>query len=107
MHGDLASAHGHLRKHPRRRSGVTEHGQATGRHHQVTYNGMHLCTFAQDHAAGETNGQGVKDVGTWTVITTGSAGSPAVLVVHVRRRGHAGAGRLLRSGGSSEGGYKY
>lgn len=50
---------------------------------QVTYNGMPLYTFAQDKAAGEANGQGFKDVGTWTVIAvsapssggTGSSGS--------------------------------
>lgn len=48
---------------------------------QVTYNGMPLYTFAQDKAAGEANGQGIKDVGTWTTITvsgtTGSTGGAA------------------------------
>ena len=42
---------------------------------QVTYNGMPLYTFAQDHAAGEANGQGVKDVGTWSAVTPSSSGS--------------------------------
>jgi predicted lipoprotein with Yx(FWY)xxD motif len=37
---------------------------------QVTYKGMPLYTFAQDQKPGETNGQGVKDVGTWTAVTT-------------------------------------
>jgi predicted lipoprotein with Yx(FWY)xxD motif len=43
---------------------------------QVTYKGTPLYTFAQDKQAGETNGQGIKDVGTWSVITT-SSGSAA------------------------------
>jgi predicted lipoprotein with Yx(FWY)xxD motif len=42
---------------------------------QVTYKGEPLYTFAQDHAAGETGGQGIKDVGTWTAATTGAAAS--------------------------------
>ncbi|HMD57670.1 MAG TPA: hypothetical protein VKG82_09395 [Solirubrobacteraceae bacterium] len=46
---------------------------------QVTYRGEPLYTFAQDHQPGETTGQGIKDVGTWTVVTassTPSAGTP-------------------------------
>jgi predicted lipoprotein with Yx(FWY)xxD motif len=42
---------------------------------QVAYKGAPLYTFAQDHSSGETNGQGIKDVGTWTVVSTGSAAS--------------------------------
>jgi predicted lipoprotein with Yx(FWY)xxD motif len=41
---------------------------------QVTYKGTPLYTFAQDQP-GETKGQGFKDVGTWTVVTTGSGTS--------------------------------
>jgi predicted lipoprotein with Yx(FWY)xxD motif len=40
---------------------------------QVAYKGTPLYTFAQDKHAGETNGQGVKDVGTWSVITTSAS----------------------------------
>jgi predicted lipoprotein with Yx(FWY)xxD motif len=40
---------------------------------QVTYSGAPLYTFAQDSQAGQTGGQGVKDVGTWSVIKIGSA----------------------------------
>jgi predicted lipoprotein with Yx(FWY)xxD motif len=41
---------------------------------QVTYNGMPLYTFTGDSAAGQTNGQNVKDQwGTWFVVTTGSS----------------------------------
>jgi len=43
---------------------------------QVTYKGTPLYTFAQDKQAGETGGQGIKDVGTWSVITTGSGSTP-------------------------------
>lgn len=43
---------------------------------QVAYNGMPLYTFAQDKAAGEVNGQGFKDVGTWMAVTvSGSSAS--------------------------------
>ncbi|HEY4450320.1 MAG TPA: hypothetical protein VGN13_01850 [Solirubrobacteraceae bacterium] len=45
---------------------------------QLTYRGAPLYTFAQDKRAGETNGQGIKDVGTWSAATTGaSAAAPA------------------------------
>jgi predicted lipoprotein with Yx(FWY)xxD motif len=43
---------------------------------QVTYKSTPLYTFAQDKQAGETNGQGIKDVGTWSVITTSSSSAP-------------------------------
>lgn len=42
---------------------------------QVTYKGTPLYTFASDQQPGETKGQGIKDVGTWSVITTGSSSS--------------------------------
>ena len=48
---------------------------------QVTYKGTPLYTFAQDQAAGEAKGQGIKDVGTWSAVTvsasSGSASTPA------------------------------
>lgn len=40
---------------------------------QVTYKGMPLYTFVKDQSPGQTNGQGIKDVGTWTVVTTAAA----------------------------------
>ena len=45
---------------------------------QVTYKSMPLYTFASD-TPGQAKGQGIKDVGTWTVVTTGasSASAPA------------------------------
>ncbi len=44
---------------------------------QVTYKGQPLYTFAQDNKAGETNGQGIKDVGTWSVVKTSPGGAPS------------------------------
>ena len=45
---------------------------------QVTYKGQPLYTFAQDTAPGQANGQGFKDVGTWSAVTISSpASSPA------------------------------
>jgi hypothetical protein len=40
---------------------------------------MPLYTFAQDMSAGQANGQGVMDVGTWNAVTANasSAGAPA------------------------------
>jgi predicted lipoprotein with Yx(FWY)xxD motif len=43
---------------------------------QVTYKGTPLYTFAQDKEAGEANGQGIKDVGTWSAVTA-AASAPA------------------------------
>ncbi len=46
---------------------------------QVTYKGEPLYTFAQDKEAGEANGQGFKDVGTWSAVTvtTSAVATPA------------------------------
>lgn len=42
---------------------------------QVTYKGMPLYTFVQDHNSGEVAGQGIKDVGTWSAVTLGTSSS--------------------------------
>jgi len=44
---------------------------------QITYKGTPLYTFTGDQQAGETKGQGIKDVGTWSVVKTSSSGTPA------------------------------
>lgn len=44
---------------------------------QVTFKGMPLYTFAQDMTAGQANGQGVKDVGTWNAVTTSASTASA------------------------------
>jgi predicted lipoprotein with Yx(FWY)xxD motif len=41
---------------------------------QVTYKGLPLYTFTSDRQPGEAKGQGIKDVGTWSVLTT--SGTP-------------------------------
>jgi predicted lipoprotein with Yx(FWY)xxD motif len=40
---------------------------------QVTYKGMPLYTFVKDTSPGQATGQGIKDVGTWTAVTTNAA----------------------------------
>jgi predicted lipoprotein with Yx(FWY)xxD motif len=40
---------------------------------QVTFRGMPLYHFAQDAKAGETNGEGLKDVGTWHAAKPGKS----------------------------------
>jgi predicted lipoprotein with Yx(FWY)xxD motif len=60
---------------------------------QVTYKGAPLYTFGQDQKPGETNGQGIKDVGTWSVAATSSPTT--------------GAGGTEPTESSSGGGYKY
>jgi predicted lipoprotein with Yx(FWY)xxD motif len=44
---------------------------------QVTYKGMPLYTFVKDKAPGDANGQGIKDVGTWSTISAAAAKSTA------------------------------
>lgn len=39
---------------------------------QVTYKGTPLYTFTQDKQPGESTGQGIKDVGTWSAVTISS-----------------------------------
>lgn len=44
---------------------------------QVTYHGMPLYTFADDHRAGDAAGNGFRDVGTWRAVTVGGAAAAA------------------------------
>jgi predicted lipoprotein with Yx(FWY)xxD motif len=67
---------------------------------QVTYKGTPLYTFAQDKQAGETNGQGIKDVGTWSAITTSTSSTPPSTSSSSEPEKSSG-------GGSSGGGYGY
>jgi predicted lipoprotein with Yx(FWY)xxD motif len=73
---------------------------------QVTYKGTPLYTFTGDQQAGETKGQGIKDVGTWSVVTTSSSSTPATSTSSTP------AAPASSTGGSSEesssgGGYGY
>ena len=45
--------------------------------HCVVGKGTPLYTFAQDQQPGETKGQGIKDVGTWSAVTTSSSSTPS------------------------------
>ena len=65
---------------------------------QVTYKGMPLYTFAHDTAPGQANGQGIKDVGTWTAVTTGAGTSKAATT---------STSAAPASSSSSGGGYGY
>jgi predicted lipoprotein with Yx(FWY)xxD motif len=85
---------------------------------QVTYKGEPLYTFEGDKQAGEAKGQGLKDVGTWTVITTGAGATskesesqpaPAAPASAAGAESSgAGASESSGSGGSGgSGGYSY
>jgi predicted lipoprotein with Yx(FWY)xxD motif len=67
---------------------------------QVAYKGMPLYTFAQDRAPGEANGQGIKDVGTWSAATvstssssSGSAAAPATTHTETTAPESSGGGK--------------
>jgi predicted lipoprotein with Yx(FWY)xxD motif len=73
---------------------------------QVTYKGTPLYTFTGDQRSGETKGQGIKDVGTWSAVTISSGGAPATST------SSTSATPAPSTGGSSEsssggGGYSY
>jgi predicted lipoprotein with Yx(FWY)xxD motif len=65
---------------------------------QVTYKGTPLYTFTGDQQSGETKGQGIKDVGTWSVITTSFSSTPPST---------GSSSEPEKSSGSSSGGYGY
>ena len=67
---------------------------------QVTYKGEPLYTFTGDQQSGETKGQGIKDVGIWSVVTT-STSSPRD--EHKQHAGARGLGRLLKESSSGGG----
>ena len=67
---------------------------------QVTYQGAPLYTFASDRSPGETNGEGLKDVGTWSVVKL--AGSSAAPGAPASSQETGGSGS-----GESGGAYKY
>jgi predicted lipoprotein with Yx(FWY)xxD motif len=67
---------------------------------QVTYQGTPLYTFTGDQQPGETKGQGIKDVGTWSVVTASSSSTPPSTSSSSESEKSSG-------GGSSGGGYGY
>jgi predicted lipoprotein with Yx(FWY)xxD motif len=72
---------------------------------QVTYKGTPLYIFTGDQQPGETKGQGIKDVGTWSVITTGSSSTPSSTSGSSEPEKSSGGGSSGSS--SSGGGYAY
>jgi predicted lipoprotein with Yx(FWY)xxD motif len=66
---------------------------------QVTFKGLPLYTFAADHGPGQTNGEGFKDVGTWSAATTGAATSSS--------GGGAAPAQTAPARSSGGGGYSY
>jgi predicted lipoprotein with Yx(FWY)xxD motif len=76
---------------------------------QVTYKGTPLYTFTGDQQPGETKGQGIKDVGTWSAVTTGSTGTPPSTSNSGATPSSSGgaAPSTSNSSESSSGGYGY
>ena len=70
---------------------------------QVTYKGMPLYTFAQDRKAGEANGEGIKDVGTWHAVTTTASASPSAATQATK----PAESESSSSGSGGGGGYAY
>jgi predicted lipoprotein with Yx(FWY)xxD motif len=73
---------------------------------QVTYKGTPLYTFTGDQQAGETKGQGIKDVGTWSVVETSSSSAPAASTSSAPATGAPSTGGSSEES-SSGGGYGY
>jgi predicted lipoprotein with Yx(FWY)xxD motif len=74
---------------------------------QVTYKGTPLYTFTGDQKSGETKGQGIKDVGTWSVITTSSGGTPSSTTSSGAAAPSANSSSSEPSEPSGSGGYGY
>ena len=55
------------------RPGQARHDQTTRRQTQVTFKGRPLYSFSGDSRAGDVNGEGIKDVGTWHAAVTAKA----------------------------------
>ena len=74
---------------------------------QVTYKGTPLYTFTGDQQAGETKGQGIKDVGTWSAVTTGSSNAPAASTSSAPATGAPSTGGSSEESSSGGGGGAY
>jgi predicted lipoprotein with Yx(FWY)xxD motif len=74
---------------------------------QVTYKGTPLYTFTGDQQSGETKGQGIKDVGTWRVVTTSSGSAPAASTGSTPATPAPSTGSSSEESSSGGGGYGY
>lgn len=78
---------------------------------QVTYKGLPLYTFTSDRQPGEAKGQGIKDVGTWSVLTTSatptSTGGSGSAAPSTTSPAPSSSGSSESSKESSSGGYGY
>jgi predicted lipoprotein with Yx(FWY)xxD motif len=72
---------------------------------QVTYKGQPLYTFDQDTAPGQDNGEGIKDVGTWSVVKVAGA-APATQSASGSSPSAPASSESGSSGGGG-GGYAY
>ncbi len=69
---------------------------------QLTYRGTPLYTFTGDKQSGETKGQGIKDVGTWSVVTTSSSSPTTTSSSPAASTSSTPATGAPSTGGSSE-----
>jgi predicted lipoprotein with Yx(FWY)xxD motif len=74
---------------------------------QVTYKGTPLYTFTGDQQPGETKGQGIKDVGTWSAVTTGSTSAPAASSSSAPATAAPSTGNSSEESSSGGGAYGY
>jgi len=74
---------------------------------QVTYKGTPLYTFTGDQQPGETKGQGIKDVGTWSAVTTGSSSAPAASTSSAPAAASPSTGSSSEESSSGSGAYGY
>jgi predicted lipoprotein with Yx(FWY)xxD motif len=74
---------------------------------QVTYKGTPLYTFAEDRQPGETKGQGIKDVGTWSAVTSDSNSAPASTSTPPSTSSAPASSAPTTSAPSNGGGYSY
>ncbi len=77
---------------------------------QLAYKGWPLYTFSGDKAAGEANGQGIKDDGgTWSAVTAGASSASATQTPSAAQSTPAAASSSSEGSGAggSSGGYGY
>jgi predicted lipoprotein with Yx(FWY)xxD motif len=60
--------------------------------HQVSYEGEPLYTFTGDHARGQANGEGFKDVGTWHAVGVGKGSGSGTTTPTTTSGGYGGYG---------------